>query len=446
MTRQPNGTHQGRLRRAVLIVFGASLLSAPPALARRTSLLRVDLRTGRKTSIDKSGKRDSVDRALDRLLDKSTGKTFTTADLEKIERAIRRYIRTTRPRAAPRLLLFLYPGRISRARLKELREVLVDIDLVVDPCARTVCRDSVAKHLEIIGKSLKKAKIRTSSYVISFKSVTVRTSTRIGGTQYDIYSFKAGEVVKASKRSGGGRKLVRRVVGALAGYDRKMAKAAARQLKLRRVRLAKTPRISRTPSRVSVEIEIRSDRIRYRSHVLGALAGAMKALRSSSLTPSVVNIRVLARVRMRGTKLLSFRCGGHAVREYLDGRITSRALWSNYVVAEKQKGARMTFSDSDARGGARVGSNEPDRTSEILSSHFRLLAPCLQRAAARSRRFKGVTLKFAVSGKGKAIRFSTKERSSARLKRCLKKSLGRIRFQRHGGAPRWVSYPMYIQR
>ena len=75
-----------------------------------------------------------------------------------------------------------------------------------------------------------------------------------------------------------------------------------------------------------------------------------------------------------------------------------------------------------------------------------LLSPCLQAEARRNRRFRGVTLVFEVRGNGRAGRVRTKKRSSARLLRCLRGALGQIPFQRHGGSPRQISYPMFIQR
>lgn len=420
------------------------LCVAPPAAADRTPLLKVDLRTGKKTSIDKKGAKSSVDKELDALLDSTTGKTFTTGDLDKIEGAVRRYLRATRPRAMPRLLLFLYPGRITSSRLKELREVLIDIDLVVDPCGRSVCKDSVAKHLEIIGKALKQAVIRTKDYLIRFKNVTVRTATSIGGTQYDIYSFRAEEVVRAGK-AGSGRKLVRRVQSAAQAYGRTMAKATARALRARRVRLSKTPLISRQAGLVTVDLELKSDRVRYKRHVLDALLATMKVLRKSKLTPPQVKLTVIALVPRRGIERKRFSCSGRAVVQALDGSITKSRLWSDYVI-EKKKGVRsMSFSDGEARGGATLD-RSPDRSGQILAENMRLLAPCLQAEAKRDRRFRGVTLLFSVDGMGRAVSVRTKERSSSKLLRCVKAALRQIPFQRHGGAPRAITYPMLIKR
>lgn len=433
--------------RIILLVAGATIVAPSfEARADRTQLLKVNLRTGKRSSIDKAEKRRGVDAQLDALLDSSTGKSFSTGDLARIEKAVRRFLRQTRPRAEPRLLLFLYPGSITGQRLRTLREVSIDIDLVVDPCARSVCRDSVAKHLEILGRSIKQAVIRTKDYVIRFKNVTVRTSTAMRGARFDIYSFSAKEVVDAG-RGGRGQKLVRRVLDAQKGYARQMSRKAAKGVARKRVRLAKTPRVMRDGSRVTVELELRSDRVRYKRHVVDALAATMKALRSSKLTPQAVQLKVVVLIPMRGMKRKVFSCVGQAVDQYRAGRIGSGELWSNYLTREGGPGRKMSFSADEASGRTSTATDSgPDRTQQILSENVRILAPCLQKEAARSRRFKGATLQFSVDGRGRAVSFSTRERVSAQLKRCLKRALGQIAFQRHGGAPRRVSFPLFIRR
>ena len=446
MTRGPLAAPLARWALAAFIAV-VLLLGGQPreAAADRTQLLKVNLRTGKKTSIDKKGPKSAVDKELDALLDSSTGKTFSTADLGKVEAAVRRYLRSTRPRAMPRLLLFLYPGSITTSRLKELREVLIDIDLVVDPCGRTVCRDAVATHLEIIGKALKQAVIRTKDYLIRFKNVTVRTATSMGGTQYDIYSFRAEEVVRAGK-SGGGQKLVRRVQSAAEGYGRQMAKATARALRVRRVRPSKTPRIQRQAGSVTVELELRSDRVRYKRHVLDALLATMGVLRKSKLTPETVKFTIVALVPRRGVERKLFRCSGKPVVQVLQGKLTKSELWTSYVSEQRKDVRQLSFSDGEARGGSLSSDRGPDQSGQILARHMSLLAPCLQGEAKRDRRFAGVTLVFSVDGKGRAVQLRTKERSSAKLQRCLRGALRQIAFQRHGGAPRAVTYPMFIKR
>lgn len=420
-----------------------------PVLADRTKLLEVDLKTGARRNIDGGGKaKTRADLQLDALLDSATGgAAFSTQDLERIEKALRRFLQASRPRATPRLLLFLYPGRISRAGLKELRDVLVEIDLVVDPCGRTVCRESVAKHIELLGKAMRQAVVRTDRYTIKFKTITIRTTTDLRGEDGETYRFSADEVVQAG-RGGGGRGLVQRITKAKSDYAGEMTKAIARRVKGRRVALLGAPRVQRSSSSVSVSMEIRSDRNRYRSHVGQAMAGAAEALGKSSLTPPSSQIEVVALIRFRKQQRRRFTCMGQPLKLHLAGRMPTSELWSTYITERKKGGTQLSFSDEEAAGGVASdgGDFDPDRVQEILAAHVSLLAPCLQAEARRSRRFSGVTLKFAVSGAGRATHVSTRERVSSKLLGCLKSKLDRLRFGRHGGSPQRVEYPMYIQR
>jgi hypothetical protein len=196
-----------------------------------------------------------------------------------------------------------------------------------------------------------------------------------------------------------------------------------------------------------VKLGIKTDRVRYKTQVIDALVAAAEALATSSLTPPRTRFEVNGKIRMRRLTTRRFTCEGRALQAHLKGRLSKRDLWSRYVVEHKKQGSHLSFSDDETRGGGGSGRDEPDRTSEILSSNFRVLAPCLQAEAGRNRRFKGVTLQFRVSGSGRAQQLSFKERGvSARLKRCLKSALRKIKFQRHGGPPRRVDFPMYIQR
>lgn len=223
-----------------------SLLLLPGlAGAQRTPLLQVDLKTGRRERIDAGGRRDRLDAQLDALLDNATGKRFSTTDLEQIENVLRRYLQARRPRSAPRLLLFLYPGRISRARLKELREIVVDVDLVIDPCPRSVCRDSLGKHIEILGRALGQPKIEAKSYAIRFGSVSLRAVAESRNQDDLVYHFSAAKVIEAGKRQRG-LALIRQAASARANYTTAMARAIGANVHTRGVRLAKAPMISRS--------------------------------------------------------------------------------------------------------------------------------------------------------------------------------------------------------
>jgi len=415
--------------------------------ADSTKLLEVDLRTGSKRSIDPP--KSAADRELDALVGGGAGGSFSTAELEKIENALRRYLGAARLRATPRMILFLYPGRISRNSLRELREVKVDVELVVDPCSRSICTDSVAKSVEFLGKSIRQAVLRAGGYTIRFGVVVIRTTTEIQGTEFEVYRFGAEEVVQAGQQAGGGNQLVSQLVQAKESYARQMTKEVANRVKQRRVRLTKAPLVERDTRAVNVALEIQSDRVRYRTEVLGALMGAAEALRKSPLTPPTSNLQVVASIQMRGVEQHTFSCQGQPLGLFLDGRLSQSEIWSTYIVEKKKGGTQLDFSDDEAsgRGGGKDDEDlEEDRTQEVLAAHFNLLAPCLSAEATRSRSFRGATLKFAISKAGRAQGLSLKEGGSAALRSCLEAALGQIRFQKHGGAPRQVEYPMVIKR
>lgn len=437
------------MRTLLLAAFAFVLLGS--ARAERTKLLEVDLKTGSRHRIDAAAPSTAADKDLDSMLDKAAGgSSFSTDELERVEKSLRRFLDAARPRAMPRLLLFLYPGRISRISLKELREVKVDIDLLVDPCSRTICADAVGKTLEMVGRSLRQAVLRTSRYTVRFGTVTIRTITEMQGESYDVYRFDAEEVVQAGQRAGGGGALVSRVQQASEGYGRQMTQEIARRMKVRRVQLGKPPAVQREAKTVSIDLEIKSDRVRYKTEVLAALLGTAEALRKSALTPPSVTIQVVATVPFRTVERKTFRCTGQPLSLFLDGRLTQSDLWATYIVEKTTGGTRLTFDDAEASGKKDVdaGADEgDDRTTEILAAHMNLLSPCVTAEAARSRSFKGVTLTFFVAASGQAAQVGAREGSaSSALKSCLKNVLSQIRFQRHRGAPRAVSYPMLIRR
>ncbi len=441
-------------RAAPLALVAVALLQAapPPAAAdprRPTPLLEVDLRTGTKRSFDHGSKpKTRADKDLDALLDETTGESFSSKELDKISAALRRFLRSSRPRALPKMILFLYPGRITKTELRELREVKVDVELVVDPCHRTVCQGAVGQHLELLGKSLRQAVLRTKTYVIVFSNVTVRARVDgSGGASFETYRFPAAAVVAAGKRKGAGAALVRKAAAQRKGYERTMVKAILARLRARRVRAKGAPRVTRLGRALAVEITVRSDRVRVKGHVLGALLGAVEALVRNPITPRQVDMTVTALVPMRGVKRRVFRCGIHPMKLHLRGRVTRAELWSTYIVERKKKGRHLSFDDGEAARGVRRPSQKPQRINELLAGHTALFAPCLRAAARRSRTFRGVVLEFAVSQQGRATGLKvTPARTNAATRLCLGKALGRIRFSRHRGAPRRVRYPINIQR
>ena len=415
---------------------------------QQTPLYQVDLEHGthRDYLSDGTGG-DAGDVALDALLDDATDRTFSGDDLKKLASAIKRYLSSARPRAMPRLVLFLYPGRISKGRLKELREVRVDIELVVDPCGRAVCSDAIARHLEVVGQAMRTTNLGGEAYRVTFETVRLRRRLDLTGADFEELTFSAQAVVTAGKTPGGGRPLIKRLDKARSGYEQQVSLAIQKRLKLHRLPVTGPVRVSRTPRVASVNLPIKSDRVRCKSHVLRALAEAGAVMRKNPLTPPDGRLKVVAQVQTRGAIRREFTCDYRPLTLHLAGRLSSAELWSTYVVETSKKGVRLTF-DDEGSGGRPSPGGGPDRTEEILAAHMSLLAPCLQTEAKARSSFSGVTLQFAISPVGKAERITIKEHRAhtARLLTCLTRAVTRIRFPARAGAPRQVEYPMFIQR
>jgi len=310
------------------------MLWSAVASGQRTPLYKLDLDRGtrRDYTVSGRGSGSAADQALDALLEENTEAEFSGKDLEKLASAIKRYLNQARPRAMPNMLLFLYPGRISRSKLKELREVTVDIELQVAPCGRTVCADSLARQLEVLGKAMRTTALGGASYRVTFRQIRIRRRLDMSGADFETLRFPAEQVVAAGKRAGGGRALMREVKRARDGYAGQVSKALQGALRRRRVRLTGAPSVERDNRMVRVELTLRSDRVRYRQHVLAALAAAGRAMRKNALTPANGAVKVTALVPMRGTRKRVFTCDYQPLTLHLAGRLASGELWENYVV------------------------------------------------------------------------------------------------------------------
>ncbi|MCB9555535.1 MAG: hypothetical protein H6707_05475 [Deltaproteobacteria bacterium] len=410
--------------------------------ADQTRLLEVDLATGSQRSIDKqSAKR--ADAALDSLLAEAMGRSFSTADLGKVSGALRRLIQTMRPPANARLLLFFYPGRVTRVALKEMREIAVDIDLLIEPCRRTVCTGAVAMHLELIGRALGSNKLQFERYRIRFGTVSVRAVGDQTPAEIALYRYPAADVIAAAKQRSG-LALVRRVANARAGFEKRAQQKLAAQLRSWRVRSASAAEVARDGAGLSVKLTIYGDRVRFRSQVLAALLAVGKSVALDPHAPTAGKIEL---VLLDGRSKRRFSCPLAALRRAAQGQLDATSLWSDYV-AEQRRGAKQMVFTSDADGDPPDAAQvDPSALLQVVSSNFNQLAPCLRAEAQRRSSFKGLTLKFEVTGRGGVERLAFEKGSgSLRLRVCLQRALGQLPFPRHGGATQTLRYPVYIDR
>ena len=400
--------------------------------------MQLDLQTGRQLSIDGRGSGDRADADLDAALGDAFGQDFSTKELQQVASQVRRYLRAARPRAPAKMLLFLYPGRISRSGLNALREIAVDIELIVKPCARTVCNVAVGRHLDVLGRSMGSSQRRAGRHLVRFGRISVHTTTQFRRAERRTLTFSAAEVIKAGK-SAGGAQLIRQAQRARADYPRRLQRRLMRQARSRRLRFDRSPRIARHGQTVDVALWIKSDRVRVRSDVMAALRCLAHAL-GAETGPQSGEVVVSARVSKREPPR-RFHSTVAALIEHASGKLSTAELWSSYVGEQRRDARRMSFAtDDDAEPADR-----PDRTPEILAAKTAAFAPCLTRELRINPKFRSTTLDFAITRLGSAhdLKLSGAG-ASLRLKSCLAKVLSRIRFGRIA-APRRVRYPLSIQ-
>ena len=415
---------------------------------RSTPLLQDDLQSNRRTKID--GAKDDLD--LDSIMGGGGG--FSTKQLEQIEDRLRAELRTYRPRATPRLVLFLYPGRVDVERLRAMSEINVDIQVVMDPCERSVCRDAVAKHIEMVGRAVGNPVISGGSYKIVFKSVTLQTSVQMHDTEYETYNIPINECIAASRRSGGGLAWINARQHADTDYEPLMVKAIARNAQAKRVPLSAAPSVHRAGGEVDVTMKVRGDRNRAEQQVTDAFSAAAIALKSSPATPPQSQLEVDLDVPMRGSTTRKFRAPGNQVALYVGGQIDRGTLWSNYIekVREgKDAGQRMSFDDNEARGGAvQGGGDEPPDDNEalaVINSSFGAIGSCARAEAARNHKFRGVTLEITWTPSGQAQNVHPKEPAlrGGPLQQCMAGAFSSIRLPRFSGGPRTIDYPIRLK-
>jgi len=423
--------------------------SAQPA-PKPTTLLQTDLTSGKKSKIDGGG--GSFDSELDAALGGPQG--FSTQELEKIENNIKKELQRDRPRATPRLIVFLYPGKITVEKLKSMTEIFVDIQLVMDPCERTVCKEAVARHIELVGRAVGAPTLQGPGHKLTWKNLSLETSVKMHDTELTVYKVPIADCIAASKKPGGGLAWLSSMDKAEQDYEPIVQKAIARRANARRVALVGAPQVTRGKDDVGVVLKAKGDRNRVQQQVIDAFAAAAEGLRENPKTPTQTQLELLLDVDGgRGSAPRRFRAPGNPVGLYLDRQLDGGALWASYVTeVKKQPGAAsMSFDDAEASGRAPIGGDagEPDDNEVIslLSSNFGSIGGCAKAEAAKSSSFKGVTIVFKWNPDGKATGITTKESQykSGALAGCLKNAIESLRLPRFSGGAREIEYPIRLK-
>jgi hypothetical protein len=430
-------------------VLSSSAIAEPP---RGTALLEVNLKTGKTARID-AARGDALDAEMDAVLGRAGAKqqSFTTKDLDLVEQRLLADLKRERPRATPQLLVFVYPGRLSAERLRSLAEVFVDIEILIDPCERSVCREAVGRHIELVGQAVGKPVRQTPRFKLQYKNLVLRTSTQFREAESGEVRVPMDECVAASAKRGNGLAWLDRMSRSVSDYEPLVAKAVARQASRRRVSLASPPRVMRTKDEAEVVLTIRGDRSRLQSQVIDAMVAAAQGLRENPATPPATSIEVHAQIPMRQLETRRFRSLGRPVLSHLDREIDAGTLWSTYVreVTPKRGATNLSFTDEETRGGGGTASGASDGDAvEVLSQQFGALRDCARAEIGRNPRFSGVTLTFRWLPSGKADAVSTKEAASrgGTLERCLATAVARMRFPAFEGSPRAVEFPIRIKK
>src|SRR5262249_7390141 len=300
---------------------------------RETPLLEVDLRAGKSTRIDApSG--DAMDAELDAALGKAVGSSsasFSTTTLDHVEKKLEADVRRERPRATPQLIVFLYPGRVSADNFRSGAGVFVDIEIVIVRCDRTVCRDAVARHIELTGRAVGQPVQQTARYKLVFKTLILKTLTDFHGPEVEEWRVPIPEAgAAAGAPGGGGARAGRRQEGGL-DCERFTARAIAQEAARRRVALAAPPSVSRAGGEADVALKVRGDRNRLQQQVLDAFGAAAAGLRANPATPPQTELEVTALVPEKGTTTRRFKTQGQPVGLWLDGQLGPGPLWATHV-------------------------------------------------------------------------------------------------------------------
>jgi hypothetical protein len=320
--------------------------------------------------------------------------------------------------------------------------------MTIDPCARAVCDDALGRHIEMVGRAVGEAVTRGSGFSIVYKNLTLKAETDVRGEEMVVVSVGLADAVAAGHRPGQGAALIQARRRAETDYVPLMMRAIAQAAGQRRVPLAAAPAVTRGGAEVDVALKIRRDRNRQEQHVLDALFATGRALGTSPATPKQGRIEIAEDGAERGGAPARFRCALEPAVLFGEGRIDGRSLLNSYVErVNTDKGAqRMELAATPGADEAGDGPND-DEAIAVISANFSSLAACAKSEAARSPRFRGVTVLVGWSGAGRAASVDVKEPGAkgGALPACLKRAFDTIRLPRFDGPTRTIEYPIKLR-
>jgi hypothetical protein len=319
------------------------------------------------------------------------------------------------------------------------------MELTMDPCERSVCREAVGWHIELVGRAIGQPTLSQPGYRLLFRTVTLRASTRLHDDELAVYTVPIADAIAASRRPHGGLAWLDERSRAERDWEPDLTRAIARRAAERRVELAAAPTVRKAGASAEVALRVRGDRNRLTEQVLAALAAVGAGLRDSPGAPKDARIEVEAEVPMHGVQARRFRCTAAPLALMLEGKLGAREVWSSYVeeVKHDAHATRLDF------GTGTVGGPEPDDNDalEILAANFGGLGACARAESQRSHGFRGVTVAFRWMPTGKAAEVAPAEPALrvGPLADCLRAAMDAIRLPRFSGAPRPIEYPIRIQ-
>src|SRR5262249_4486001 len=257
-----------------------------------------------------------------------------------------------------------------------------------------VCREAMAKQIELVGRAVGRPQLATARYKLVWKTLIMHAVTQFRDADVQEVRVPIDQAVAAASKRGGGSAWLEARPRADTEYEPLVARAIAQAAQRRRVSMAGPPSVSRGGSEAAVTLRIHSDRNRVQQHVLDAMAAAESGLRANPATPARQEIEVVADGTLPSPR--RFRAQGSGVASWLDGSMSAQQLWATYVIEQKKEKGAQTFSfdDGEASGRSPTESSDANDADAInaLSSNFTALGACARTEAARNRHFAGVTL------------------------------------------------------